>query len=136
MKRARCEDAARHFAWGSIAHRMPSDRVGSCVGWAVGYSARGYYSSAAEGLPVTRGENIPSPSYIYNLALSQQGIADCKNGMRLIDGFRILENGAPSMAEMPYVDSSCGAPTAEDRKLANKFQIREWRYGRPRSMSA
>ena len=105
-------------------------KLGSCVGWAVSY-ARGYYSSAAEGLPVTRGENVPSPSYIYNLALSQQGIADCKNGMRLIEAFRILENGSPSMAEMPYVDSSCGAPTAEVRQLANKFQIREWRYINP-----
>jgi len=107
---------------------------GSCVGWAVGYSARGYYSSAAEGLPITRRENIPSPSYIYNLALSQRGVADCKNGMRIIDAFRILENGSPSMAEMPYDDSSCGAPTEEVRKLANKFQIREWRHINPRNL--
>ena len=96
--------------------------------------ARGYYSSAAEGLPATRGENIPSPSYIYNLALSQRGVADCKNGMTFVDAFRILENGSPSIAEMPYVNSSCGPPTAEVRKLANKFQIREWRYVNPRNL--
>jgi hypothetical protein len=83
-------------------------KLGSCVGWAVSY-ARGYYSSAAEGLPATRGENIPSPSYVYNLALSQRGVADCKNGMTFVDAFRILENGSPSRAS---ANAKAGTSTA------------------------
>jgi hypothetical protein len=70
-------DLQQHFP-------LPGDQgdQNSCVAWAVGYAARGYYSSAAEGLPATQAKNVPSPAYIYDLDLSRHNRAPCDSGMK------------------------------------------------------
>jgi len=122
-------DLKRHFP-------PPGDQgeQNSCTAWAVGYAARGYYSSAVEGRAVTRAENVPSPSYIYDVALSERGVADCLAGMMAIEAFAILEQGAASLAQMPYDASSCIMPDPSLRKRASQFRIRRWRYIDPRDL--
>lgn len=121
-------DLQRHFP-------PPGDQgeQNSCVAWAIGYAARGYYSSAAEGLPVTQ-TNVPSPAYIYDLDLSRRNVADCGSGMMISDALNILERGSASFAQMPYNSRSCGAPSAAIVKLANQFRIRSWKYVNPRNL--
>ena len=105
----------------------------SCVAWAVGYAARGYYSSAADGLPVTQAKNVPSPAYIYDLDLFRHR-AGCESGMMFSDAFNILQRGSVSLAQMPYNSRSCGPPSAAIVKLADQFKIRSWKYVNPRNL--
>lgn len=119
-------DLSRHFP--QPGEQGPQN---SCVGWAVGYAARGYYSSAVDGLAVTQAQNVPSPSYIYDRALAQRGTTDCDSGMMVIDAFKILESGSASLSQMPYDQSSCTPPSAKIRELADQFQIRDWRFVDP-----
>ena len=106
----------------------------SCVAWAVGYAARGYYSSAADGLPVTQAKNVPSPAYIYDLDLSRHNRAPCDSGMMFLDAFNILRRGSASLAQMPYNSRSCRPPGAAIVKLADQFRIRSWKYVDPRNI--
>ena len=73
---------------------------GSCVGWAVGYAARSYYNSAAEGGPLLTTDEIPSPAYIYD-SIWRPGHS-CERGTRISDALNLLMKGAVAHAEYRY----------------------------------
>ena len=104
------------------------------MAWAVGYAARGYYSSAIEGLRVMQAENVPSPAYIYDLHVSRQKARGCDIGMQFSEAFKILERGSVSLAQMPYNLNYCPAPSAATIRLANRFRVRSWKHVNPRSL--
>lgn len=99
-------------------------RMGSCVGWGVGYAFFSKYLFS-DGSPCTWDANtIRSPSYIYN----QIKLGDCNAGAYIIAGFGIIcHQGACSIALMPYVDGDCStvhkAPQGDD---ALNHRLRWW----------
>ena len=95
---------------------------GSCVGWAVGYAARAYYSLARERRPANA-SSIPSPAYIYNSIARQAG---CSSGTYVADALELLKRGVLSLADAPYDPNSCLPPSAADRARAGGFRIQSY----------
>lgn len=114
-------DLSRHFP----APGNQGDQ-GSCVGWAVGYAARAYYSQAAENRPVKNQSNIPSPAYIYNSILVDP--KDCDSGSRIPEALDLLQKGVRSLKDFPYNQRRCAGPSAQVAAAANEFRITDWRY--------
>ena len=96
----------------------------SCVGWAVGYAARAYYSFTHDGKPAGRLSSIPSPAYIYNSIVQQAG--RCNVGSSIDAAFDLLRSGSLSLSAFPYAQSSCRRPTAQERSNATDFRIASW----------
>jgi len=95
---------------------------GSCVGWAVGYAARGYYAVIREGRPRNQLGDIPSPSYIYG-AIKPSG--DCDTGSLITRALDLLSrDGALSLARFPYNERQCPTPA---RVPSPQFRIASWR---------
>lgn len=101
-------------------------RQGSCVGWAIGYAARAYYSQAVEQRSLDNTANIPSPAFIYN-AIRSPDSNNCDDGSFIQDGLDLLKRGALSMQEFPYSDRTCDRPSAAAMSRATDFRITEWR---------
>ncbi|GJD33205.1 C1 family peptidase [Methylobacterium aerolatum] len=98
---------------------------GSCVGWAVGYAARGYYSEAAEGRNVHEASNIPSPSYIYNNIIPNKN--QCDSGASIVSALNLLRvSGSPSIKNYPYNPSKCSAPGSDKPYQTSDFKIDRW----------
>lgn len=102
----------------------PGDQgeLGSCVAWAVGYAARGYYAAVKEGRDVRDNGNLPSPSFIYHNIRKHK---NCEGGSEFLDAFRLLKGGALSLASYPYVDR-CIRIDPAIRNGANDFKIRDF----------
>src|SRR5882757_1864978 len=70
-----------------LSYRMPAvgdqGKAGSCVGWAVAYAARGYYTSALDNRDTQLPENLVSPNYVYNLARQVQKKPACAEGTNI-----------------------------------------------------
>lgn len=97
---------------------------GSCVGWATAYAARAYYAMQIEGRDTTQPQNIPSPAWVFNLIT----IADtCDQGSYVYDALSVLKEGAESLADYPYDDTKCAAPSTTARSKAGDFKIEDFR---------
>jgi len=74
---------------------------GSCVGWAVGYSAMGILTLPRDNYNFS---SYRSPEYIYN----QIKIIDCAGGTFIVSALDLIKNqGVCSWQLMPYTDSGC-----------------------------
>ena len=114
-------DLSRHFP----TPRSQGEQ-GSCVGWAVGYAARAYYSQVKENKSVRKRANVPSPAYIFNSIRAD--LPDCEGGSRIYDALNLLKNGALSFEEFPYSDRTCPRPSSTQIIAATGFRISDWRY--------
>ncbi len=103
---------------------------GSCVAWSIGYALRSYYVKKVDQADVTKPENIPSPSYIYNYTNASAGDPQCgEMGMELWQALNILKAGVVSLAELPYNDKKCGdLPPVAMQASARKFRIDSWEF--------
>jgi len=93
----------------------------SCVGWATAYAARGYYAEQVEHRDTTQPVNQPSPAWIYDI--THQGDESCDGGSLIPDAMKVLEQGAYSLADQPYSDTSCTRPPVPARASAIDFRI-------------
>jgi hypothetical protein len=100
--------------------------IGSCVAWATGYAARAYYVSRFEGKSLRDQHNLPSPAYIYGMALEQDGIRNCQRGMTVPQALELLKTGAVGLDAMPYDGRRCSPPAAAIRQQATRFRIQDW----------
>src|ERR1700687_49618 len=84
--------------------------MGSCVAWSTGYALRSYYLAKHNKLDVTKPENVPSPAFIFNQgAAVEQSSAPCsERGMLISTALETLRAGVVSLADMPYIDKTCG----------------------------
>lgn len=116
---------------------------GSCVAWAVGYTARSYYKSRIEKVDLlkrpVRTQYITSPAYLYNIALTDPKLSkwasengkriDCKTGTYIETSLEILTNGALSLLQYPYSERRCAPPPTEAQKrLVVDFKIDYWDF--------
>jgi C1A family cysteine protease len=111
--------------------------MGSCVAWSTGYGLRSYYLAKVNKLDVTKPENVPSPAFIFNQgsAVEQSSAACSERGMLISTALEILRAGVVSLAEMPYVDNTCGPPPdLEMQTRAKEFRIDGWSYIDPESV--
>lgn len=111
-----------------LSSRMPragdQGRWGSCVGWAVGYAARSYYSVSGFGAGKPNQSQIPSPGYIYNSIKLEDG---CDEGSYVSDALRLLKNeGALSYSEFPNKGRGCRRPTSSESEQASAFRIQDY----------
>ena len=93
---------------------------GSCVAWATAYAARAYYAEQVEHRDTTQPQNVPSPAYLFDL-IHLNG--DCISGSYVSDAMDVLKQGAPSLADFPYDQTSCAAPPSAARAKATDFRI-------------
>jgi hypothetical protein len=95
----------------------------SCVGWALGYAARSYYSR--RGWRSDAGPPEPfSPSFIYN----QTKEGNCASGSSISSGLKLLESvGVVGISEFPYEPEACSRqPTPAQLDRAQKNRIKSW----------
>ena len=106
--------------------------IGSCVGWAIGYSLKSYHEKTERGYDYLSGNqldyrHIMSPSYIYN----QIYIEDCMKGSYFVDALEIIKNqGISTWDSFPYEDRNCETQPgssviseAGNHKIANYYRI-------------
>lgn len=103
----------------------------SCVGWAVGYSARTIISNSS-------GVNKPgpfSPSYIYNRGRTLEAAGDptssandCNTGMQIETALGLLQGfGALPIKDFPYSETACfRTPTIKEDYVAKQYVISGW----------
>ena len=96
---------------------------GSCVGWAVGYAARSYYSHTVEGQKRNKAEWIASPAYVYNSIKPPGG---CNTGSRISDALNLLKDGSLSIRRYPYRRKKCKRPSQQQKNQATQFKILDW----------
>lgn len=110
---------------------------GSCVAWSIGYGLRGYYVRKMDNADVTKPENIPSPTYIYNYTNGVAGEPQClEAGMEMWQALNILKAGVVSLAELPYNDKKCAdIPSVQMQSKAAKFRIDSWEFIAPDDLS-
>lgn len=117
-----------------LSSRMPpvgnQGALGSCVSWAVGYAARSYYSklNRSGGLPKA---SIPSPAYMHGLIRVPDGKGRCTGGASVPSALLLLEqDGAASLAEMPYNDRRCDRPSESliEKVRSNRQFLTEQRW--------
>ncbi|MEO6396525.1 MAG: C1 family peptidase [Devosia sp.] len=97
---------------------------GSCMAWAVAYAARAYYSMQTEHRDNTQPQNIPSPGYVFSLSTLSP---TCDQGSYFSANLDVLKNGAASLADYPYDDSSCAAPPKSVQASATDFRIDDYK---------
>lgn len=111
-----------------LSARMPpvgdQGSQGSCVGWAVGYAARSYYSAAIDGRNVSRAANIASPAYIYDSIRRPE--AGCDAGSNIGRALDLLRAGAVSHADYRYDEALCRRPPPDLAGRATDFRILDW----------
>ena len=111
-----------------LSRRFPKaghqGRQSSCVGWAVGYAARSYYSSKPDGGQYLTADQIPSPAYIYD-SIRRPGYS-CDRGTRISDALNLLKEGSLAYAEYPYAEDLCRRPGTDAVARASKFRITDW----------
>ena len=109
-----------------LSSRMPpvgdQGRQGSCVGWAVGYAARSYYTKASDQLDLIDRDNQVSPAYVYDSI--RRG--DCDRGSRISDALDLLTKGVLSFDDYIYDDNMCRKPTVSEKSEAKRFKIKKW----------
>jgi hypothetical protein len=111
-------DLSRYFP--PVGDQM---QQGSCVGWATAYAARAYYAMQIEQRDNTQPQNIPSPAWVFNLiSLS----TNCDGGSYIYDALNVLKEGAVSLADYPYDDTKCAAPSTAARSKAGDFKIEDF----------
>lgn len=95
----------------------------SCVGWALGYSARSYYTRREWG-PHDAVPEPFSPSFIYN----QTKEDSCFSGSSISAGLKLLETvGVVGLSEFPYDPEDCSRqPTQAQLSRAKKHRIKSW----------
>ena len=106
---------------------VPGDQgnQGSCTGWAVGYAARAYYAAAVEDRRITLPQSIPSPAFLYNQNVGVPG--DCESGSANILALDTLKyGGALSLADYPYDQDRCDAPSSDQIASATDFKIADY----------
>jgi C1A family cysteine protease len=111
--------------------------MGSCVAWSTGYGLRAYYLAKINKVDVTKPENVPSPAFIFNQgsAVEQSSAACSERGMLISTALEILRAGVVSLAEMPYIDKTCGPPPdLEMQTRAKEFRIDGWSFIDPESV--
>src|SRR5215475_5083292 len=68
-----------------LSSRMPpvghQGQIQSCQAWATAYAARSYYTSALERRDIMQPANLPSPSYVYHLARTDN---NCGEGSTIV----------------------------------------------------
>jgi len=112
-----------------LSYRMPAvgsqGKAGSCVGWAVAYAARGYYTSALDNRDTQLPQNLASPNYVYNVARQIQKKSACSGGTNLHVAVEVLKKGALSLADYPYHAADCDtAPAPDVIATARDFRVR------------
>ncbi len=100
---------------------------GSCVGWATAYAARAYYAEQVEHRDTSLAANQPSPAFIFDVI--HQGDESCDGGAMIPDAMKVLEQGAYSLADFPYDDTSCKRPPTAARVAADRLPDRGLRAG-------
>lgn len=95
----------------------------SCVGWALGYAARSYYTRREWR---SHGETPEpfSPSFIYN----QTKEGGCASGSSISSGLKLLESmGVVGISDFPYEPDACSRqPTPDQLVKAQKNRIKSW----------
>lgn len=109
-----------------LSARMPAvgnqGKQGSCVGWAVGYAARSYYSKASDGLTLTDPDNLVSPAFLYDSVRS----GNCGGGSVISKSLNFLKKGSLSVKEYPYDENKCRNPNQVVSEKLERFKIRTW----------
>lgn len=106
---------------------VPGDQgqQGSCTAWAAGYAARAYYAAAVEQRRITQPQSIPSPAFIYNLIVSDP--EDCGSGSANVLALEVLKQfGTLSLADYPYQDETCAAPSDAQFESVSDFRIKDY----------
>ncbi len=99
-------------------------RQSSCVGWAVGYAARSYYSSEAGGGRYLTADQIPSPAYIYD-SIREPGYS-CDRGTKISDALELLREGSLAHSQYRYDEDLCRRPGTDAVARATRFRIADW----------
>jgi hypothetical protein len=104
-------------------------KQGSCVAWAVGYSARTYYLKHDYSEDVTQAQNILSPAFIFNSLRTTPG--DCSEGTSIADALKLLESsGGVPLDTLPYNPSECIARPSREVLASNSKRFRITGYRR------
>ena len=84
---------------------------GSCVGWAVAYGARSYYTGVANSGKANK-KNAFSPAYVYNqIRLRDEG---CGSGSNIPQALNLLQyQGVATLSEFPYSETQCSKKPSE-----------------------
>ena len=104
-----------------LSDRMPpvgdQGRLGSCVSWAVGYAARSYYNGVQTQQQISQSA-IPAVNYMHGiLRVPDPEEGPCGGGAYIHKALEFLsDEGAPSLASMPYSDSRCDVPDSRLRE--------------------
>jgi len=109
-------------------------KQGSCVAWAVGYSARTYYLKHDYSEDVTQPANILSPAFIFNSLRTTPG--DCSEGTSISDALKLLKSsGGVPLDLLPYNPSQCLArpSPAVLARQSDRFRITGYRRVEGRS---
>ena len=98
-------------------------KLNACVGWAVGYAVRSYYSVAVEKKPRNDLLFIASPGYIFNETRKDK---DCREGSQIPNAlnFRLVK-GSLSLADYPQT-YRCTRPNDAEMHKATSFRIKKW----------
>ena len=106
---------------------VPGDQgqQGSCTAWAAGYAARAYYAAAVEQRRITSPQSIPSPAFIYGLIVADPN--DCGSGSSNPLALEVLKQfGSLSLADYPYRDDTCAAPSDAEFNAVSDFRIKDY----------
>ena len=104
---------------------IPGDqgRQHSCVGWAIAYALKSYQEKLEMGWALNTPSHLFSPAFVYNQINEGRD-----EGSRVDYAFDLIINqGAATLATMPYGGSHLIQPSAEARQEAAKFKGAEWR---------
>lgn len=116
---------------------LPGDQgsQGSCVAWAVGYGARGYYLGL-NGTDLRNKNQLPSPAYIYNQIKALP--FSCDLGSAIPDALALLKNqGVATLGEFAYNERTCAKqPDPNIKAMARRNTISDWRTISTRNLSA
>jgi papain like protease/uncharacterized protein DUF4384 len=92
---------------------------GSCVGWAVGYAARSYYSYAETPRP-----SPISPAYIFDNI--REDPRECQAGSVISYALNLLKSGAVTIDDYPYSDNVCLPARVHPAQGGMSFKIDSW----------
>lgn len=112
-----------------LSKRFPTPgnqgQLGSCTAWAVGYAARSYYAVNTEKRRRNNPDDIASPAYIYHAIRKAE---NCDVGSAIPDALNLLKQGVASLRQVPYSDTACRRPNAEQVRMATDFRTKGWRW--------
>lgn len=98
-------------------------RLGTCVGWALGY-LQTFHENEERGITPRESGPAYSPLFVYHYARSP-GDRDCQGGLSTTKALEVLQQrGVAPIELMPYAEDRCNAvPSAEAISAAPRFRI-------------